>query len=243
MLPTLWVLCVVAAVLAPAQNQAASRQKAQSIPVDQTPQGRLHFWLYLPPGYEQQEAKRWPLLLFLHGAGERGSDLRRVLRHGPPKLIAAGRQFPFIVVSPQCPGGTNWRHLAPSLLRLLDHMEKNYRVDRSRVYVTGLSMGGFGTWHLLGVAPDRFAAAVPICGGGDPQVAPKAKHVPVWAFHGAKDRVVPLKRSEEMVQAWWRAGGKARLTVYPHAGHDSWTKTYANPDVYRWLLQHRKVAR
>ncbi len=220
---------------------ADSPQRAESIPSEQTPDGKLHFWLYLPPEYQQQPQKKWPLLLFLHGAGERGSKLQRVLRHGPPKLIHAGKKFPFIVASPQCPGGMNWKKLAPSLVKLLDHLESQYRVDRSRVYVTGLSMGGYGTWHLAALIPQRLAAVVPICGGGDPQAAEKIKSVPVWAFHGGRDRVVPPKRSQEMVQAIKQAGGDARLTIYPQAGHDSWTATYDNPEVYRWLLSHRKV--
>ncbi len=221
-------------------SQDAPRQSRQSIPSEQTRDGKLHFWLYLPPGYDKQPQKKWPLLLFLHGAGERGSDLKRVLRHGPPKLIQAGKDFPFLVASPQCPGGMDWRMLAPSLIKLLDHLESKYRVDPSRVYVTGLSMGGYGTWHLAGLIPERLAAVVPICGGGDPATAERLKEVPVWAFHGGRDRVVPLKRSQEMVDAINKAGGKARLTVYPEAGHDSWSATYDNPEVYRWLLSHQK---
>ncbi len=231
---------LVAGLETPGRAQNDVRQTAQSIPSEQTPDGKLHFWLYLPSKYKQQPQKRWPLLLFLHGAGERGSNLQRVLRHGPPKLIHAGKDFPFIVVSPQCPGGMNWKTLAPSLIKLLDHLEATYRVDRSRIYVTGLSMGGYGTWHLAALIPQRLAAVVPICGGGDPQTAPKIKSVPVWAFHGARDRVVPPERSEEMVQAIRQAGGTAKLTIYPQAGHDSWTATYDNPEVYRWLLSHQK---
>ncbi len=235
---SLWLVgwSLLAMVLGPQPGA----QVAQSIPSDQAPDGHLHFWLYLPPDYQKQPGKSWPLLLFLHGAGERGSQLQQVKRHGPPKLIDQGRSFPLVVVSPQCPRGKDWRQLAPSLLKLLDHLEKHYRIDPTRVYITGLSMGGYGTWHLVALAPERFAAAVPICGGGDPRKADRIKQVPIWAFHGARDRVVPLKRSQEMVQAVRQAGGEARLTVYPQAGHDSWTATYENEEVYRWLLQHRK---
>lgn len=197
------------------------------------------YLLYLPKGYERGR-KRWPLLLFLHGAGERGKDLELVKKHGPPKLIAEGQHFPFIVVSPQCPANQWWSN--DVLAALLDNIVANYRVDESRVYVTGLSMGGYGTWALACEHPERFAAIAPICGGGNRLLAHRLKDVPVWAFHGAKDDVVPLAESERMVNAVKAAGGKAKLTVYPEAGHDSWTATYANPALYKWLLRHRKRA-
>jgi predicted peptidase len=108
------------------------------------------------------------------------------------------------------------------------------------MYVTGLSMGGFGTWTILAKYPNLFAAAVPICGGGDPATAESIKHIPIWAFHGAKDNVVPLERSRQMVDAIERVGGNAKLTVYPEAGHNSWSETYDNPEVYQWLLEHRR---
>jgi len=202
---------------------------------------RLSYWLHLPPDYAARES--CPLLLFLHGAGERGEDLEKVKAHGPPKLLASGRPTPcsqFIVVAPQCPTDQYWS--VETLLALLDDLERELKVDRSRISVTGLSMGGYGVWALVTSQPRRFAAAVPICGGGSPILArlTPAKEVPVWAFHGACDPVVPLRASEEMVKAWQDQGGDAKLTVYPEAGHDSWTETYANPELYRWLLDHRR---
>jgi len=196
------------------------------------------YLLSLPKGYGEKEQK-WPLMLFLHGAGERGSDLNLVKKHGPPKLIEQGRELPFIVVSPQCPAGVWWSERLDTLMALLDEIESKYEVDPSRVYLTGLSMGGFGTWALACERPERFAAIVPICGGGQWFLADRLKKVPVWAFHGAKDPVVPLDLSKSMVEAVKRMGGDAKLTVYPEANHDSWTATYDDPKVYEWLLSHR----
>ena len=197
----------------------------------------LTYLLYLPPGYEKDEKKTFPLILFLHGAGETGSDINKVKVHGPPKLVEKGQKFEFIVVSPQAPT-RGWK--PDSLLALLDEVEKMNRVDKDRVYVTGLSMGGFGTWALAAAAPERFAAIAPICGGGNPRTADKLKGLPIWVFHGAKDNAVPLKRSEDMVKALKEAGNEVKFTVYPNAGHDSWTESYNNPELYKWFLSNTR---
>ncbi|MBM4042568.1 MAG: phospholipase [Planctomycetes bacterium] len=212
-------------------------QEARAFAGTVTKRVACRYLLYLPPGYERGR-KRWPLLLFLHGAGERGKDPELVKKHGPPRLIAEGHEFPFIVVSPQCPKGQSWS--TDVLHALLDELGGSYRVDTRRVYLTGLSMGGYGTWSLACERPERFAAIAPICGGGNRLLAHGLKDVPVWAFHGAKDEVVPLAESERMVDAVKGCGGKAKLTVYPEAGHDSWTPTYASPALYKWLLKHRR---
>ncbi len=198
------------------------------------------YLLYLPEGYAG-DSRKWPLLLFLHGRGEWGRDLEKVKVHGPPKLIAAGKSFPFIVVSPQSPEGEWWS--TEMLNGLLDEMVRNYRVDEDRIYVTGLSMGGFGTWALAQRYPHRFAAIAPICGGGNPAEACAINHLPVWVFHGAKDTVVPLEYSQTMVKALERCGGKVKFTVYPEAGHDAWTETYENPELYEWLLAQKRDSR
>jgi predicted peptidase len=198
---------------------------------------QIDYLISLPEGYEQDD-KEWPLLIFLHGAGERGSDLQKVTVHGPPKLIREGKSFPFIVASPQCPQGKRWNSLL--LSSWLDDLETKYRIDKDRIYLTGLSMGGFGTWQWATDEPERFAAVAPICGGGERYMARDWKGAPVWAFHGAKDPVVPLARSEEVVNALKAKGVDARLTIYPEATHDSWTETYANPELYKWFLQHSR---
>ncbi len=196
----------------------------------------LGYLLYLPEEYEQRDS--WPLILFLHGAGERGDDLELVKKHGPPKLIAAGEDFPFIVVSPQCPKDRWWESV--ELAALLDEVSGRYNVDADRIYVTGLSMGGFGTWRLAFFQPHRFAAIAPICGGGERYWTKSYPHLPVWAFHGAKDTSVPLERSVDMIEGLEAEGGHPKLTVYPEAKHDSWTETYENPEFYEWLLQQKR---
>ena len=199
-------------------------------------EARLNYLLYLPKDYEQQES--WPLLMFLHGVGERGNNLELVKKHGPPKLIAAGKEFPFIVISPQCPDTQWWEPV--SLTALLDEVTEKYKVDADRVYVTGLSMGGFGTWRLAAYTPERLAAIVPICGGGEKFWTKSFPRLPVWAFHGDQDGAVPLNRSQIMVDELRVNGGSPKLTIYPGVGHDSWTQTYENPEVYEWLLKHKR---
>jgi predicted peptidase len=197
---------------------------------------RLNYLLYLPPGYEQEDS--WPLLLFLHGAGERGDDLELVKTHGPPKLIDEGVPFPFVVVSPQCPAEAWWQPI--ELTALLDDVVRRYKIDEDRLYVTGLSMGGFGTWALAAYTPDRFAAIAPICGGGEPSRTRRMTHLPTWVFHGAQDEGVPLRRSEEMVAALRKLDGDVRFTVFPETAHHAWITAYNNPEFYGWLLQQRR---
>lgn len=211
-------------------DELQAKQLQSSIPVT------MNYWLSVP---DQADADaKLPLMLFLHGAGERGDDLDLVKKHGPPKLIGQGKSFPMIVVAPQCPADQVWQPV--ELKALIDEVASQHPVDLERVYVTGLSMGGFGTWNLTALIPDRIAAAAPICGGGDKIAAKRIAGVPIWAFHGAKDSVVPLVRSEEMVAAVRAQGGEIELTVYPEARHDSWTETYENEELYAWMLAHRK---
>lgn len=216
----------------------AGKQQQKHFEKEITVKVKLNYLLYLPPEYGKSD-KAWPLLLFLHGAGESGEDLEMVKKHGPPKIVES-KDLPFIVVSPQSP--TFPRGWNPEALSaLLDEIESKYKVDKDRIYLTGLSMGGFGSWSLAAAHPERFAAVVPICGGGDPAMAKKIKDLPIWVFHGGKDRVVPLKRSEDMVNALKEAGAKkVKFTVYPDAGHDSWTETYNNPELYEWLLKQKR---
>ena len=209
--------------------------------------GDMQYLCYLPKDYPGTNGQRWPLMLFLHGAGERGTDIQRAAVHGLLKQVKLGQEFPFIIVAPQCPEDQIWE--TEPLLQLLDQAEKKYSVDPKRVYLTGLSMGGFGTWKLGLAHPERFAALVPICGGGNmievalgPRDKPAAiKSLPIWAFHGAKDDVVPLNESERMVTQLKKLGAKeVKLTVYPEANHDSWTETYKNPELYAWLLKQSR---
>jgi predicted peptidase len=220
---------------------AAGGQSEQMFQKEITKTVELKYLLHLPKEYGQDKDRKWPLMLFLHGAGERGNDINKVKVHGPPKLIELGKELPFIVVSPQCPAGSWWTEQIDALMALLDDVQVKHAVDRDRIYLTGLSMGGFGSWAMGCRYPNRFAAVVPICGGGEWFLAERLKTVPVWAFHGAKDSVVPLRESQEMVDALKRAGGNVQFTVYPEASHDSWMETYNNPKLYEWLLSQRKA--
>jgi predicted peptidase len=239
------------------------------------------YLLSLPTGYDASPGKRWPVILFLHGSGERGTDPWLVAVHGPPKLIRGpvppttpptGATVPpaapeseeartqrelataqlkenFIVISPQCPRGVWWDD--DGVLALLDEVMAKHRTDPRRVYLTGLSMGGFGTWSVAMKHPERFAAIVPICGGGQTADILRASRdqkaaltsLGVRVFHGAKDTAVLPEESERMVAALKRAGvTDLELTIYPDATHDSWTQTYANPELYTWLLKHERPA-
>ncbi|MEW6157185.1 MAG: prolyl oligopeptidase family serine peptidase [Verrucomicrobiota bacterium] len=239
--------CLVIFLIASANilfAQTSGAQTPQRFEREITKSVRADYLLFLPADYDKQKERRWPLILFLHGAGERGTNLAKVKVHGPPKLVASKPEFPFIVISPQCPDGQIWSNEV--LMELIDHVTKEQRVDTNRIYLTGLSMGGYGTWSLALAHPDRFAAIAPICGGGstlqillpDPQKAQALRQLPVWAFHGAKDKLVVQEETERMIQALKRIGNQPRLTIYPEAEHDSWTETYNNQELYDWFLQH-----
>ena len=229
------------------QTLRTGTQSAQAFQARIRHQVGADYWLFLPRGYDPAGAKRWPLVMFLHGAGERGTNLAKVAVHGPPKFLKDRPDFPFVVVSPQCPAGEVWSD--ETLLALLDDVLARHAVDAGRVYLTGLSMGGYGTWSLATRAPSRFAAVAPICGGGEtirvllpaPGQGGALKTLGVWAFHGGKDTVVAPDESQRMVSAFKAAGCKdIQLTVYPEAGHDSWTETYSNPRLYDWFLEHQR---
>ncbi len=210
--------------------------------------------LLKPEHYDPKE--KYPLVLFLHGAGERGTDNDKQLIHGVREFAKEEnrKKYPCFVIAPQCPTGDRWadwsakrlpdQPLPPMrlVIEMLKKAQKEYSIDPQRIYVTGLSMGGFGTFDLIERHPDWFAAAVPICGGGDVSAAPKIAKIPLWIFHGAKDKVVPVTNSRDMVEAVKKAGGHPRYTEYPDAGHDSWTATYKDPELYTWLFAQKKAA-
>ncbi|PKL82427.1 MAG: phospholipase [Ignavibacteriae bacterium HGW-Ignavibacteriae-3] len=223
----------------PIKESSASGQEYKSLTAKFEQQVSINYLLYLPKNYSDKD--KFPLMMFLHGSGERGNNLELVKKHGPPKLIDQGKDFPFIIISPQCPSGIRWK--TNSLIALLDEIIKNYNVDENRIYITGLSMGGNGTWKLANEIPKRIAAVMPVCGWGDPWTICEIGDLPVWAFHGAKDNVVPVQRSKELVDALKSCNGNARLTIYPDAYHDSWTQTYDNQEVYDWLLKQTKDQR
>jgi len=223
--------------LAAGEPELKPGQQPAVLDSDITYHAHLNYLLYLPAEYGKDDRK-WPLMIFLHGSGERGSDVNKVKANGPPKIVEKKKDFPFVLISPQCPSGDNWN--VAVLNKLLDEALAKYHVDPDRVYLTGLSLGGGGTWHWAAANPERFAAIVPIAGFGDPEYGKKLKHVPVWAFHGQKDNTVKISGEEKLVDAVKSVDGDAKLTVYPDGGHDVWTETYDNPDVYTWLLEHKR---
>ena len=210
-----------------------------------------------------EPGKKYPLVLFLHGAGERGNDNVSQLVHGAAEFARPDRrsEFPAFVVVPQCPDDQRWVESdwglesgegkfpdAPSqamklTLKLVDHLCANKAVDPSRCYVTGLSMGGMGSWYAAAQTPKRFAALLEVCGGGDPSWADRYAGIPVWAFHGQADRVVPVDRGREMIKALTDVGHapELRYVEYPGVGHDSWTTTFARDDVYDWLFAQKRT--
>jgi Predicted peptidase len=216
------------------------RQTAKTFTRELPGKAFINYLLYLPEGYEDNEDKEksWPLILFLHGVGERGSDLEIVKRNGIPKIVEEVTKFPFITISPQCPEDSWWGEQAEILMMLLAEIEEKYNVNPQKIYLTGLSMGGYGTWLLAAQYPKRFAAIAPVCGGGDPKWAPVLKDIPIWAFHGAKDDIVPLEKSQAMVTAVKEQGGNIRFTVYADVGHNSWVNAYNDPDLYKWYLKY-----
>lgn len=203
--------------------------------------------------------KKYPLVIFLHGSGERGNDNERQLIWGAGAFIKEEnmKDYPCYVVAPQCPTEKRWleknwalpTHIMPDdpsetmalVMELINETIDDYPINKRRIYITGLSMGGYGTWDLISRWPDKFAAAIPICGGGDENQAPKLVNMPIWVFHGADDTTVPTDRSRHMVQAIKDAGGtKIKYTEYPGVGHGSWKPAYADPELMKWLFSQKK---
>ena len=182
--------------------------------------------------------KKYPILLFLHGAGTRGNDIDKLCANPFFRLTDRHQNFPFVTIAPLCEENT-WFDVWERLKALVNDITNLPFADQERIYVMGASMGGYATWQLAMSMADRFAAIVPICGGGMYWNAGRLVNVPIWAFHGAKDTAVLLEESVKMVEAVKRHGGEAKLTVYPENGHDAWSDTYSNPEVFSWLFQQQ----
>jgi predicted peptidase len=216
----------------------------------------LPYRLLLPENYDPK--KSYPLVVFLHGAGERGTDNKAQLIHGVAEFAKPEnrKKYPCFLIAPQCPAGRRWvevdwgaeSHTMPKepseperlTLELITALQKEFAIDTRRIYVTGLSMGGFGAWDLICRRPELFAAAVSVCGGGDEAQAAKIARIPVWVFHGAKDGAVKVSRSRNMVDALKRAGGRPRYTEYPDVGHDSWVPAYRDAEMFAWLFAQKR---
>lgn len=218
----------------------------------------LKYRLLKPADYD--DAKSYPLVLFLHGAGERGDDNRKQLVHGMADFASDDRmqKHPAFVVAPQCPTDARWvevdwsadSHEMPPLpskpmaatLDLLRELQNEFSIDADRIYITGLSMGGYGVWDAIQRRPVTFAAALPICGGGDPALAKSINHIPIWCFHGADDTVVKPERSRQMIKAIEQSQPtvEPKYTEYDGVGHNSWTATYKNREVLDWLFTQKR---
>jgi predicted peptidase len=227
------------------QQQAYSNTIAFTTTRGLTRTAVMRYLLYLPQNYTPDQA--WPLILFLHGSSEGGEDVDQVRREGLPKLLETNPDFPFVVVSPQNPADVPWADNLPELNGLIDFIQAHYAIDPQRLSVTGLSMGGYGTWQLASLYPQRFAALVPIAGGYDyyrPGVPPRnicaLKDVPMWVFHGERDTIVEVGRAQPLVEALQKCGGQVKFTLYPDANHRAtWERAYHDPELYRWLAEQR----
>lgn len=196
---------------------------------------KMDYLLFLPADYEKSERK-WPVLLYLHGAGECGTNLNLLKRNGPTKHVLTHPEFPFILVSPQTKGGFDDR----AVMRLLDDVVSQYRVEKSQVYLTGVSMGAGATWDIAAKHTERFAAVVPVSGVGNTAMASKLATLPIWVFHGARDTIISVEWSQKMVAALKAAGGTVKYTEFPKAHHNIWSKVYDDPELYTWLLAQRR---
>jgi predicted peptidase len=236
LLPAFLVCFLLPALPALAQSTNATTQLEKHFETEIKVRVKYDYLLFLPEGYAKSR-KRWPLMLFLHGAGESGTNLLKIKKLGPPNIVDAKPDFPFILVSPQSQGN-GWN--PDALNALLDDVIRDYRVDQDRVYLTGASMGGTGTWTLASAHPGKFAAIVPVSSGGETGDINKLARMPIWAFHGAKDPTVKVTRIEATVAALRAAGNDVKLTIYPDAVHDAWTQAYNTPELYQWLLEQKR---
>jgi predicted peptidase len=206
--------------------------------------GDSKYVVFVPHDYKGD--KDYPLILFLHGAGERGDDGETPVKQGIGNAIkfkGGDKKFPFFVIFPQSRKGGSWKAGsadADRALGMLEEIQKQYKIDSNRIYLTGLSMGGYGTWSLAAAFPERWAAIAPICGGGDTSTAEKIKDIPCWCFHGDGDKAVPVQKSRDMIDALKKAGGSPRYSEMPFVGHNSWDPAYVTPELYPWLLSHKR---
>ena len=200
--------------------------------------------VYVPATYDK--SKPHPTILFLHGAGETGTDGWKQVAVGiGPAILLNADKWNFLVIFPQRqptadPVLRGWITQEKMVLAILDATKREYNVDATRLYCTGLSMGGFGTWALAAKNPKLFAAIAPICGGGDPTTAAALKDIPTWNFHGDADNVVPIARSQQMIDALKTTGADPKFTIYPGIGHNSWDKAYREEKLYEWFLQYQR---
>lgn len=197
----------------------------------------------LPKDYHRNRGD-WPAILYLHGLGESGDDLTQLMAHGLIREATLDMDLPFVIIAPQAMMTMDyrlgWRNNEADVLKVLREAQKKYRIDPDRIYLTGNSMGGIGSFYMASRHPDLFAAVAPIAGQGDTSWTSQYHGLPFWVFHGLKDDIIPARGSDEMVEAMKSNDVDVRYTPYPTVTHDSWTQTYRNPELYKWFLQHRR---
>ncbi|UKS27352.1 prolyl oligopeptidase family serine peptidase [Paenibacillus sp. HWE-109] len=218
----------------PVNNYAFHQITTQNISVN--------YQLFLPHDYESKKDNNYPLILFLHGIKKRGEDIGVLDGYGLTWIAESKQDFPFIVVTPQCPSDSNWILEYHSVIALVDEIITNYRVDSDRIYITGFSMGGNGAWDFALRSPELFSAVVPISGWFNPDKAMLLKDVPIWAFHCVADDIVPVSGTEDMVKALTSIGGNVRVTYYSGLKHNHKVmyETYNKAELYTWLLNHKR---
>lgn len=199
---------------------------------------KCNYLIYVPDTYKSEE-NDFPLIIYLHGKSHRGNDLDKLKGYGLPYLISKGHKYNFIIASPQCPDTTYWSSVN-WFDALYNELTEKYRIDKDRVFVTGISLGGYGTWQAAMDHPDKIAAIVPMCGGcADSAEICRIKDIPVWAFHGTKDEIVKIIETEDLVNRLKACNGKVRFTKIENAGHDI-TNTFENQEIYDWLIKQKK---
>ena len=237
------ILAAMVAAFASATASASAMDKGvlvgrsiHRLPLHDPLTDHVNYLLYVPPSYSRGPVSEWPLILFLHGSEQRGDDPELLQDMALLAFAEKAGDFPFIAVFPQCPQNIHW---PPRIVKkVLDSVESELRIDRDRVYLTGFSLGGYGTWQTAAAFPRIFAAIAPICGMSDLPEVPRLTGIPIWAFHGAQDVNVPVTESRKMIDTLRKSGVNARLTVYPALAHDCWTMTYLDSRLYVWFLDH-----
>jgi len=219
-------------------------KKNKTLSVDMNRSHQLKYLIYLPKDYL---TKKYPLVLFLHGAGERGTNLKDIEIHGLPKLVRNGKKFPFIIIAPQCPLNLWWSDPLPVdlLSKLVNDIVMKYGIHKNNVFCTGLSMGGYGTLALSIKNPKLFSAIIPICGGVDIKNffdILNLKDLPIWLFHGDKDEVIPLENSQSIYKVLKPVNKNIKLTVYKGVDHNSWDRAYDDNELYKWMLSHKETS-
>ena len=219
-------------------------KKSKTLSVDINRSHQLKYLIYLPKDYL---TKKYPLVLFLHGAGERGINLKDIEIHGLPKLVKNGKKFPFIIIAPQCPLNLWWSDPLPVdlLSKLVNDIVMKYGIHINNVFCTGLSMGGYGTLALSIKNPKLFSAIIPICGGMDIKNffdILNLKDLPIWLFHGDKDEVIPLENSQSIYKVLKSVNKNIKLTVYKGVDHNSWDRAYDDNELYKWMLSHKETS-